>query len=106
MSGTSGFKSLPYGSPPIEIFTGVHDSLDTTKSDTELKILESDDSKADDEQREGQEGHNRERSFEVKDDHQTRLKEQFTNHSNPGNPLVTLELGRIPRNFKTFIFKP
>ena len=54
-----------------------------------MKILESDDSKADDEQREGQEGHNRERSFEVKDDHQTRLKEQFTNHSNPGNPLVT-----------------
>ena len=75
--------------PPVEIFTGVHDSLDTTKSDTELKILESDDSKADDEQREGQEGHNRERSFEVKDAHQTRLKEQFTNHSNPGNPLVT-----------------
>ena len=46
-----------------------------------MKILESDDSKADDEQREGQEGHDRERSFEVKDDHQTRLKEQFTNHS-------------------------
>ena len=67
--------------PPIEIFTGVHDSLDTTKSDNELKILESDDSKADDEQRGGQEGHDRERSFEVNDDQQTRIKGQFTNHS-------------------------
>ena len=46
-----------------------------------MKILESDDSKADDEQREGQEGHDRERSFEVKDDRQTRLKEQFTKYS-------------------------
>ena len=55
-----------------------------------MKILESDDSKADDEQREGQEGHNREKSLEVKDDHQTILKEQFTNHSDPGNPLVTI----------------
>ena len=67
--------------PPIETLTGVHDSLDTTKSDNELKILESDDSKADDEQRGGQEGHDRERSFEVNDDQQTRLKGQFTNHS-------------------------
>ena len=65
-------------------FTGVHDSLDTTKSDNELKILESDDSKADDEQRGGQEGHDREGSFEVtQDDHQTRLKGQFKNNSKP-----------------------
>ena len=85
------WKSLPHSTPPIETYTGVHDSLDTTKSDTELKILESDDSKADEEQRDGQEDHDRERSFEVKDDHQTRLKEQFTNHSNPGNLLRILQ---------------